>query len=76
MPELITHLRAMRADLAGTMADELAVEGDWYVWLPLLAQIEMVIQAVEGVMEERAGPARTQENDTYPAAGQRKAGSR
>ena len=52
MPELTAHLRAMRAELAGTMADELAADGDWYAWLPLLAQVETAIQAVEAVAEE------------------------
>ena len=50
MPELIAQLRAMRAELVGAMADD--AEGAWHAWLPLLAQVEMAIRAVEAVMEE------------------------
>ena len=49
MPELIARLRAMRADLVEAMADDLAAEGAWHVWLPLLAQVEIAIQAVRAV---------------------------
>ncbi len=68
MPELATRLRIMRAELVETMASELAADGDWHVWLPLLAQIEVAIQAVEAVMREREiGPPRTQQNATCVA---------
>ena len=63
MPELVTHLRSMRAELVETMAREVAAEDDWHAWLPLLAQVETAIQAVEAVMREReTGPPRTQQN--------------
>ena len=63
MPELIAHLRAMRAELVETMAGALASDGDWHAWLPLLAQVEAAIRAVEAVMREREiGPPRTQQN--------------
>ncbi len=52
MPELIAHLRAMRAELVETMASALAADGDWHAWLPLLAEIETAIRAVEAVREE------------------------
>ena len=52
MPELNTHLRTMRAELVETMANELAAEGNWYAWLPLLAQVETAIRAVEAVESE------------------------
>ncbi len=52
MAELAARLRALRAELVDTMAHELAAEGDWHAWLPLLAQVETAIQAVEAVMEE------------------------
>ena len=45
------------------MASALVGDGDWHAWLPLLAQVEIAIQAVEAVMgEHENGPARTQEN--------------
>ena len=62
MTELAFHLRAMRADLVNRMGAELAADGAWQVWLPLLATVETAIQAVEAVIEERGGPPRTQEN--------------
>ena len=52
MPELAARLRAMRGDLVETMAGELAADGPWQAWLPLLAQVEMALQAVQAVMEE------------------------
>ena len=56
MPELAARLRTMRAKLVDTMANELAADGDWHSWVPLLAQTELAIRAVEAVMEERAAP--------------------
>ncbi len=53
MPELATHLRIMHAELVETMASALAADGDWHAWLPLLAQVQGAIQAVEAVMRER-----------------------
>ncbi len=53
MPELATRLRIMRAELVETMAGALAGDGDWHAWLPLLAQVQGAIQAVEAVMRER-----------------------
>ena len=47
MAELIAKLRAMRAELVEAMTDDLAAEGAWHTWLPLLAQVETAIQAVE-----------------------------
>ena len=52
MPELIAHLRAMRSELVETMANEIAADGDWHAWLPLLAQVETAIRAVEAVESE------------------------
>ena len=46
-------MRALRAELVGNMASDLAVEGDWHAWLPLLAQVETALQAVEAVMESK-----------------------
>ncbi len=53
MPELATRLRIMRAELVETMAGALAGDGDWHAWLPLLAQVQGAVQAVEAVMRER-----------------------
>ena len=53
MLELITSLKTQRAELVATMANEIAAEGTWHAWLPLLAQVEAAIRAVEAVMEER-----------------------
>ena len=39
----------MRAELVGRMAQEFECEGDWFAWLPLLAQVETAIRAVEAV---------------------------
>ena len=47
MPELISHLRAMRVELVETMLAELAADRGIHSWLPLLAQVETAIQAVE-----------------------------
>ena len=52
MPELAAHLRSLRAELVETMADALAADRDWHAWLPLLAQVETAIRAVEAVVEE------------------------
>ena len=52
MPELISHLRAMRRELVETMAREITAEGDWHAWLPLLAMVETAIQAVGAVESE------------------------
>ena len=52
MPELVTRLRDLRAELVKRMAVELAADGDWHSWLPLLAQVETAIQACQAVMEE------------------------
>ena len=62
MPELIAHLRALRVELADIMASALAADGDWHVWMPLLAEVEVAVQAVEAVMEERTEPAQTHDN--------------
>ena len=53
MSELAARLRVLRAELVETMAGALAGDGDWHGWLPLLAQVEAAIRAVEAVMEER-----------------------
>ncbi len=66
MPELATRLRTMRAELVETMAGALAGDGDWHAWLPLLAQVQGAIQAVEAVMEERAGPTLTHASEGTP----------
>ena len=42
----------MRASTVKTMTDELARDEGWASWLPLLAQIEVAIRAVEAVEEE------------------------
>ena len=52
MAELAARLRAMRAELVETMAGALAADGDWHAWLPLLAQVQAAIQAVEAVMND------------------------
>ncbi len=52
MPELIARLRALRAELVENMAGALAADDNWHTWLPLLAQVETAIQAIEAVMEE------------------------
>ena len=51
--ELRRKLAALRADLVGQMAARLEHEGDWHAWLPLLAQAQVCIQAVEAVAEAR-----------------------
>ena len=61
MPELITRLRTMRADLAEQMATQLEHEGDWHAWLPLLAQVQVCIEAIEAVASDAQDAAR------YPA---------
>ena len=68
MAELIEHLRAMRVEMVETMARELGVDGNWAAWLALLAQTEMALQAVEAVMEERAGPPRMRDNENSLAS--------
>ena len=55
MSELIERLQTMRAGLVGQMAVSLEHEENWHTWLPLLAQVEAAIQAVEAVMEEGEG---------------------
>ena len=55
MTELAIHLRAQRAELVERMAVELAADGAWHAWLPLLAQVEVAIRAVGAVMEEDQG---------------------
>ena len=52
MAELIAHLRALRAELVGTMAGALAADGDWHSWVPLLAQTETALKAVEAIAGE------------------------
>ncbi len=54
MSELGARLRALRAELIGAMASELAADDDWHAWLPLLAQVETAVQAVEAVVEEES----------------------
>ena len=49
MPELIERLQTMRANLVEQMANEIAADGDWHAWLPLLAQVQVCIQAVEAL---------------------------
>ena len=53
MPELIARLQTMRSELVETMAGTLATDGNWCAWLPLLAQVEAVLRAVEAVAKER-----------------------
>ena len=54
MPELAAHLRTLRVELVERMASELAADGDWAAWQPLLAQVQATLQAVEAVMEDGA----------------------
>ena len=54
MPELATRLRTLRTELIERMAAELAADRGIHSWLPLLAQVETAIQAVEAVVEERS----------------------
>ena len=49
MTELAARLRAMRAELVERMASELAADRDIHSWLPLLAQIQTSIQAIEAL---------------------------
>ncbi len=49
MPELLARLQTMRSELVETMASALAADGDWHAWLPLLAQVQVCIQAIEAV---------------------------
>ena len=62
MTELAAHLRALRTELVERMARELDADSDWAAWLALLATVETAIQAVEAVMEERAGPPPMRDN--------------
>ena len=57
MPDLATHLRALRAELVETMAAELDADRGIHSWLPLLANIHAAVQAVEAVMSEREAEA-------------------
>ena len=68
MPELIAHLRVVRAELVEAMAGAFAAEGDWHVWLALLVQVQTAIQACQAVMEERAGPPQMRDNDSSLAS--------
>ena len=52
MAELLTRLGAMRAELVETMASALAADENWATWLPMLAQVETAIRAIEAVMSE------------------------
>ena len=45
-------LRAMRAELVETLGSEIAVDREIHSWLPLLAQVETAIRAVEAVEGE------------------------
>ena len=54
MAELIAHLRALRAELAETMAHELAADRGIHSWLPLLAQVQVALLAIEAVEKERS----------------------
>ena len=49
MDELIARLKTQRAELVETMAKDLAAEENWGTWLPLLAQVQAAIRAVEAV---------------------------
>ena len=68
MLELAAHLRAQRADLVERMANALAADGDWHGWLGLLAQVQVALQAVEAVVEERTEPPRTHDTGTSHAS--------
>ncbi len=52
MAELAARLRAMRAELVETMASELTDDRGIHSWLPLLAQVETALAAVEAVMND------------------------
>ena len=54
MIKLADHLRTMRAELVATTAAELATGRDVHSWLPLLAQIQTALVAVEAVVEEES----------------------
>ena len=57
MVELAARLRALRAELVERMVSDLAADGNWLAWTPLLVQIETALQAVEAVMSERKAEA-------------------
>ena len=52
MSDLIAKLREMRATTVKRIAGELARDEAWASWLPLLAQVEVAIRAVEAVEAE------------------------
>ena len=51
--ELRRKLAALRLDLVGGMAMQLENDGDWFAWLPLLAQVESCIRAAATVAEDK-----------------------
>ena len=53
--ELADHLHTMRAELVATMAADLAAGCDIHSWLPVLAQIQTALVAVEAVENADAG---------------------
>ena len=59
MPELIVHLRALRVELVERMASELAADANWHTWIPVLAEVETALRAVETVM------GKDRENEVY-----------
>ena len=55
--DLLTHLCTMRDGLIAKMAAQLEIGGDVTGWLPLLAQTQAAIEAVEAAMKESLSPA-------------------
>ncbi len=54
--DLLNHLRGQRGHLIFKMANAHQRGGDVAGWLPLLAQTQAAIEAVEDVMEESLTP--------------------
>ncbi len=54
--DLHVHLCGMRAGLIAKMTAHLEIGGDVAGWLPLLAQTQAAIEAVEAAMRESLTP--------------------
>ncbi len=54
--DLLNHLRGQRAHLIAKMSNAHQRGGDVSWWLPLLAQTQAAIEAVEAVMKESLTP--------------------
>ncbi len=54
--DLLAHLCEQRVHLVDKMSNAHQVDGDVAGWLPLLAQTQAAIEAVEAVMRESLTP--------------------